>query len=58
MLKNKKNFNFRGWSIFYKLYKTETFMYFVENFAILNLPFLTKIIFSIRYQILKLLGKR
>ena len=58
MLKNKKNFNFRGLSIFYKLYKTETFMYFVENFAILNLPFLTKIIFSIRYQILKLLGKR
>ena len=58
MLKNKKNFNFRGWSIFYKLYKTETSMYFVENFAILNLPFLTKIIFSIRYQILKLLGKR
>ncbi len=58
MLKNKKNFNFRGWNIFYKLYKTETFMYFVENFAILNLPFLTKIIFSIRYQILKLLGKR
>lgn len=58
MLKNKKNFNFKGWGIFYKLYKTETFMYFVENFAILNLPFLTKIIFSIRYQILKLLGKR
>ena len=58
MLKNKKYFNFRGWKIFYKLYNTETFMYFIENFAILNLPFLTSIIFSIRYKILKLFGKR
>ena len=58
MLKNKQNFNFVGWSIFYKLYKEETFLYFIENFIILNIPILAKIIFSIRYKILKLLGKR
>ncbi len=58
MLENKKYFNFKRWTIFYKLYKEETFKYFIENFVILNLPFLARIIFSIRYRILKLLGKR
>lgn len=58
MLKKKNNFNFKGWKIFYKLYKTETPLYFIENFIILNMPFIAKIIFSIRYKILKLLGKR
>lgn len=58
MIKNKKNFNFVGWNIFYKLYKEETFLYFIENFIILNMPFFARILFSIRYKILKLLGKR
>lgn len=58
MILKKKNFNFRGWNIFFKLYKDETFMYFIENFIILNMPFLGKIAFAIRYKILKLLGKR
>lgn len=58
MIKNKKNFNFVGWNIFYKLYKEETFLYFIENFIILNMPFFARIVFSIRYKILKLLGKR
>ncbi len=58
MLQTKKHFNFKGWSIFYKLYKTETFLYFIENFVILNMPFLAKIAFHIRLFILKLLGKR
>ena len=58
MLKEKNNFNFKGWYIFYKLYRTETFIYFLENFVILNLPFLAKIIFSIMYKMLKILGKR
>ena len=58
MLQTKKHFNFRGWSIFYKLYKTEPFLYFIENFIILNMPFLAKIAFHIRLFILKLLGKR
>lgn len=58
MLQSKKHFNFKGWAIFYKLYKTETLLYFVENFLILNMPFLAKIAFHIRLSILKLLGKR
>lgn len=57
-LQTKKHFNFKGWSIFYELYKTETFLYFIENFVILNMPFLAKIAFHIRLFILKLLGKR
>ncbi len=58
MLQTKKCFNFKGWSIFYSLYKTETLLYFIENFVILNMPFLAKIAFHIRLFILKLLGKR
>ena len=46
MLKQKKNFNFRYFSIFHKLYKTESFMYYIENFIILNFPCLGKIIFK------------
>lgn len=57
-LKNKKNFNFKNWNLFYKLYKNETFIYFIENFIILNMPFFARILFTIRYKILKLLGKR
>lgn len=58
MIQNKNNFNFRGWNIFFELYKNETFLYFIENFIILNMPFVGRIAFSIRYKILKLLGKR
>ncbi len=58
MLQTKKNFNFRHWDIFYKLYKEETFMYFIENFVVLNMPFFARILFFIRYKILKILGKR
>lgn len=58
MLQNKKNFNFKGWSIFNKLYGTETPMYFLENFMIMNMPFLAKGAFKIRYKILKIRGKR
>lgn len=58
MLKNKKNFNFKGWNIFHQLYKTETFLYYIENFIILNLPWLGKGIFQFRYFLLKLMKKR
>lgn len=58
MLKNKKHMNFRKWSIFHKLYKTETFKYYIENFMILNMPLITNIPFKIRHFILKLQGKR
>lgn len=53
MLKNKKYINFKGWNVFYKLYKTETFKYYIENFIILNLPILASIPFKLRRLILK-----
>lgn len=43
MLEDKKNFNFKGWGLFIKLYKYENFMYNVKNFLILNMPGLLKI---------------
>lgn len=58
MIETKKYFNFRKWNIFHKLYKTETFMYYIENFLIMNVPCIAKCIFGIRYKILKLMRKR
>lgn len=58
MLEQKKNFNFKGWEVFHELYKTETFMFYIENFIIMNLPFIGKGIFKMRHLILKILGKR
>ena len=58
MIQNKKNFNFRQWNVFHELYKTEKFMYYMENFLIMNLPFFGRILFKIRHFILKLQGKR
>lgn len=58
MLTTKKYFNFKKWNIFHKLYKTETFMYYIENFVIMNMPVIGNIIFKIRNAILKCLGKR
>lgn len=58
MLQKKKNFNFKNWHIFYELYKNETFNYCVLNFIIMNLPFIGRGLFNIRYVILKLLKKR
>ena len=47
-IKNKRNFNFKGWRTFHKLYKTETFVYYIENFIIMNLPFFGRGLFKIR----------
>ena len=58
MLEKKKNFNFKGWRIFHELYKTETPMYYIENFIIMNMPLIGKGLFKIRHAILKLLKKR
>ena len=57
-IENKKNFNFKHWGTFHKLYKTETVIYYIENFIILNLPLIGKVLFTIRHCILKLLKKR
>ncbi len=58
MLEKKKKFNFKNWGVFHKLYKTETFSYYVLNFIILNLPAIGKPFFKIRYNVLKALKKR
>lgn len=58
MIAKKKNFNFKGWTTFHKLYKTEIFMYYIENFMIMNMPLIAKGVFNIRHRILKVMGKR
>ena len=58
MVKDKKNFNFKNWNIFHELYKTETKMYYIENFIIMNLPLIGKGLFKIRHMALKIAGKR
>ncbi len=58
MVEKKKNFNFKNWTTFHKLYKTEKFMYYLENFLIMNMPLISKGIFKIRYLILKIVRKR
>ena len=58
MLPNKRYFNFKGWRVFHELYKNETFLYYIENFMILNLPAIANIAFKIRYAILKIMKKR
>ncbi len=47
-LQSKNNINFKGWNIFYKLYKNESFKYYIENFLILNIPFIVKIMLKIK----------
>ncbi len=58
MLNTKKKVNFEGWGTFHKLYKTEKFMYYIENFIILNMPCIGKEMFKLRLVILKVLKKR
>lgn len=58
MIEGKKNFNFRKWNVFHKLYKTETVSYYILNFIIMNLPLIGRPLFNLRYIILKLLRKR
>lgn len=58
MLQKKPKINFKKWGVFHKLYKTETFSYYILNFIILNLPAIGKPFFKMRYAILKALKKR
>lgn len=48
MLSRKKNFNFRGWILFFKLYKYEEFSYTLQNFVILNLPAIARILYKLK----------
>ncbi len=48
MLSKKKNFNFKGWILFFKLYKYEEFYYTMQNFIILNMPAIAKILYKFK----------
>ena len=48
MLSKKKNINFRGWILFYKLYKYEEFGYTAQNFLILNMPIVAKALYKFK----------
>ena len=48
MLEKKKNINFKGWGLFIKLYKYEGFSYSLQNFAVLNLPMFTRILYKFK----------
>ena len=53
-IQKKKNFNFKGWGIFHELYKTETLIYYIENFIIMNMPAIGRGLFKIRRGFKKL----
>ena len=57
-LKEVKYFNLKGWGIFHRLYKTETVKYYLLQFCIMNLPAIARVLFAIRYRVLKALRKR
>lgn len=46
MLETKNNINFRNWGLFFKLYKYEGFSYKIQNFVILNMPIIARILFK------------
>lgn len=48
MLSKKKNINFRGWILFFKLYRYEEFSYTMQNFAILNMPVIARILYKLK----------
>ena len=48
MLDTKKNINFKGWGLFIKLYKYEGLSYTLQNFAILNLPIIAKVLYKFK----------
>lgn len=48
MISTKKNINFRGWGLFFKLYKYEDFNYVMQNFVILNIPVLARILYKFK----------
>lgn len=48
MLETKKNVNFKGWVLFFKLYKYEELGYNLQNFVILNLPIFARILYKLK----------
>lgn len=52
-LENTKIINFKGWILFFKLYRYEEFSYMMQNFLILNIPCLAKILFKVKKKMSK-----
>ena len=52
-LEKVKFINFRGWNLFFKLYKYENKKYILENFLILNLPIIAAPLIKIRKKLKK-----
>lgn len=50
MLSKKNNINFRGWILFFKLYKYEGFSYTMQNFLILNMPAVARVLYKFKKQ--------
>lgn len=48
MLSKKKNINFRGWGLFFKLYKYEDLSYLIQNFVILNMPAVARALYKFK----------
>ena len=46
MLETKNNINLKDWGLFFKLYKYESFSYKMQNFIILNMPIIARILFK------------
>lgn len=57
-IEHKKYINLKQLSVFHELYRLKGIKLYLVNFVILNLPILGRLIFKIRYLILKLMGKR
>ena len=49
-LQQTKNINFRNLKIFKKLYRNETFKYRLENFMVLNMPALSRVIYNLKIK--------
>ena len=47
-INSKKYINLKKLSIFYKLYKDESFINFIINFFIMNLPFIVDLVFNLK----------
>ena len=48
MLETKNIINLKNWTLFFKLYKYEEFNYKMQNFLILNIPILAKLLFKLK----------
>ena len=48
MIESKKNINFKGWSIYNKIYKTEGVKTYILTFLVMNVPGLARILYKFK----------